>query len=100
MSYYVFLATFFNTAFVIQLANSHKGESIPILGKIFNGPFNDYSYDWYGNVGNQLVTAMVVNAICPLIEFGIERLINWIKYRSDQSWIWNDEKAKYSTKCT
>ena len=52
MSYYVFIATFFNTAFVIQLANSHKGESIPFIGKIFNGPFNDYSYDWYGNVGN------------------------------------------------
>jgi hypothetical protein len=52
MSLYVFLATFFNTAFVIQLANSQKGESIPILGKIFNGSYNDYSYDWYGNVGN------------------------------------------------
>ena len=52
ISIYVFYATFFNTAFVIQLANSYFGEEYGILHKVFNAQFNDYSYDWYGNVGN------------------------------------------------
>jgi hypothetical protein len=50
-SYWVFFATWFNTAIVIQIANSHKGKG-GWVSKWFNGPFNDYSYDWYGNVGN------------------------------------------------
>lgn len=48
---WVFIATWFNTAIVIQIANSYKGKG-GWLSTIFNGQFNDYSYDWYGNVGN------------------------------------------------
>lgn len=82
-SSWVFFATFFNTAFVIQIANSHKGKGGQ-LSKIFNGPFNDYSYDWYGNVGNQLLMAMAINAICPLIELTIERAIEGVKVCVDK----------------
>jgi len=43
---------------------------------------------------------MIVNAICPIIEYQIENLITWIEKRSDQKWVWNSKKAKYTTKCT
>jgi len=100
ISNYVFVATFFNTAWVIQLANMQKGSTFHFLEKIFNGNYNDYSYDWYGNVGNQLVMAMIVNAICPLIEFTVERTINGLRVCSDNKWNCCNKKKKYITKCT
>jgi hypothetical protein len=100
ISDFIFYATFFNTAIVILLANAAFGEKLPFLAKIFTGNYNDYSYDWYANVGNQIVVSMIINALCPIIEYWIENIINWIEVRSDQSWTRDSEKAKYSTKCT
>jgi hypothetical protein len=68
---------------VILLANADLGEKLPIIKKIFSGTFNDYSYDWYGNVGNQIVVSMIINAICPIIEHWIEMIIYWLEYRTD-----------------
>ena len=77
------MATFFNTAIVILLANSNFGHGIPVIIWLFNGSFNDYSYDWYGNVGNQIVISMVINAVCPILEHIVEMTIFWFEVRSD-----------------
>ena len=94
------MATFFNTAIVILLANANFGHGIPVISWLFNGSFNDYSYDWYGNVGNQIVISMVINAVCPILEHIVEMTIFWFEVRSDQKWTWNSEEARYVTKCT
>ena len=52
ISFYLFIATFFNTGVVILIANAALWEKIPLVAKVFSGLFNDYSFDWYGNVGN------------------------------------------------
>lgn len=57
------------------MANRERFKDVPLLSKFFNGSYNDFSYDWYGHVGNQLMMAMIINAICPLIEFTIERIL-------------------------
>ena len=72
MSISIFITIFFNTAFVLLLANANLNESIPSLGSILNGPYNDYSTDWYKNVGDLIVISMIINAITPIIEFWIE----------------------------
>ena len=52
ISIYIFYATFFNTAIVILLANAALGDKVPFIAKVFSGTYNDYSFDWYSNVGN------------------------------------------------
>jgi len=79
----IFLATFFNTAVVILMANANLAEAVPFLSGIFNGPYNDYSVDWYGDVGNIMVVSMILNAVVPVIEFWIECIIYWYGKRSD-----------------
>jgi hypothetical protein len=83
ISIYIFYATFFNTAIVILLANAALGDKIPLIAKMFSGTYNDYSFDWYSNVGNQIVVSMVINAIMPVVEYLIEHLLSWHEVRSD-----------------
>lgn len=79
----IFCATFFNTAIMILLANANVEETIPFLSGIFNGPYNDYSVDWYNDVGNILVVSMILNAVLPVIEFWVDCIIYWYNKRSD-----------------
>lgn len=49
---YVFVAQFFNTAFILLLVNANLSEhSIPVLNEWLQGRFYDYSPEWYENVG-------------------------------------------------
>lgn len=100
ISDYIFFATFFNTALVIQLANAYFGEYFRFTKRFFNGQYNDYSYDWYKNVGNQIVISMIINAVCPILEYNIENLLHWYEVRSDQSWCKDKDETIYKTKCT
>jgi len=77
------MSTFFNTAIVILLANANLSEAIPFLSGVFNGQFNDYSFDWYSDVGSILVVSMIINAVTPIIEFWIECILYWYGKRSD-----------------
>lgn len=68
---------------MILLANANVEETIPFLSGIFNGPYNDYSVDWYNDVGNILVVSMILNAVLPVIEFWVDCIIYWYNKRSD-----------------
>ena len=49
---YVFVAQFFNTAFILLLVNANLSEhNIPYFKEWLNGRFYDYSPLWYENVG-------------------------------------------------
>jgi hypothetical protein len=96
----IFVGTFFNTAIVILLANANLAEAIPVLAGVFNGPYNDYSPDWFSDVGTIIVVSMIINAFLPIIEFWIDCLIYWYGKRSDQKWTKDRAKARYVTKQT
>ena len=83
ISVQIFFATFFNTAIVILLANANLAEAIPFLKGVFNGAYNDYSVDWYVDVGGIIVISMIINAFVPIIEFWIECLLHWFDKRND-----------------
>lgn len=82
----IFVSTFFNTAVVILLANADLSEAIPPLAGIMNGYFDDYSFDWYKDVGNILVVSMIINCFAPVLEFWVDCIIYWYSKRSDQKW--------------
>lgn len=65
---YVFVAQFFNTAFILLLVNANLSEhSIPVLRNVLKGDFYDYSPEWYEQVGFSIVKAMIINMITPYI---------------------------------
>jgi hypothetical protein len=68
---------------VLLLANANLSESLPALSGIFNGQYNDYNYDWFEDVGGILVTSMIINAFCPIIEFWVECILYWFQKRVD-----------------
>ena len=97
ISFYIFVATFFNTGVVILIANAALGEKIPLVAMVFSGLFNDYSFDWYGNVGNQIVVSMIINALVAIIEHLVQMCFFWRARRKDQAWEKDPERAKYTT---
>ena len=97
LSSIIFIVTFFNTALVILLADANFDEFYP--NGLFKGQFNDYSQRWYLDVGSILVVSMIINIFVPVIEIAAETAISFYMRRSDQSWIKEPEKARFSTKC-
>ena len=63
----VFLVLFANTGMLLTTANANFKEISPFLGKYFKGDYYDYSPDWYKNIGEILVTTMLLNAFMPII---------------------------------
>ena len=66
----VFIVSFFNTAILLLIVNADLNYSgIPLIGKILNGRHTDFSPDWYNEIGNNIVSAMISVAMWPIIEF-------------------------------
>lgn len=64
----MFYAQFFNTGFLLLLVNANLSEHQPKwFTQFVRGPFHDYSPDWYEEVGNKIVQAMVINAVLPIV---------------------------------
>ena len=64
----IFAAQFFNTAVLLLLVNAN----LPAAGiniKFFDGPYPDFDFSWYPNIGMVIVQTMVINIFTPLIEF-------------------------------
>jgi hypothetical protein len=82
----IFVLTFFNTGVIILFANADLSEAFkgfPLLANIFNGPYNDYSSQWYGDVGNTMIQTMMINVLMPIISFKVEETLHWFEVRSD-----------------
>jgi hypothetical protein len=73
----VFLAQFFNTGLLILLVNANLEETMPLLGGIFTGPFNDYIPVWYRSVGYTIVQTMLMNAFIPIFSQMATDAIKW-----------------------
>jgi hypothetical protein len=93
----IFILTFVNTGIIVLLANADLSEALPALGQILDGPYNDYSSKWYGDVGSTIVKTMLINMMMPLISFKVQELLHWYKVRKDQNWEQDPIKALYTT---
>ena len=70
----IFLTLFFNTGILLMISGANFSEtSVPLLKGIFNGPYTDFNYAWFKEVGPLIVKTMLIGAFMPIIEF----LIGW-----------------------
>lgn len=70
----IFLTLFFNTGILLMISGANLSEtSVPLLKEIFKGPYTDFNYAWFKEVGPLIVKTMLIGAFMPLIEI----LINW-----------------------
>lgn len=69
----IFVATFFNTAILLLLAEANfTYENYALLGWIpLKGPYPDLTENWYLNIAPSLIFTMLLNAVYLYIEFGI-----------------------------
>jgi hypothetical protein len=65
----VFIVQFFNTGILLLLVNANLTEQSSILGVIFSGGSADFDSEWFKQIGNTVVAAMIYNIVWPLIEF-------------------------------
>lgn len=68
----IFIATFFNTAILLLLADADLGE-VKLLSWIpgLKGPFPDLTEQWYIIIAPSMILTMFLNSIYPWIDFGI-----------------------------
>jgi hypothetical protein len=77
----VFIAQFLNTAILILLVNANLSDVSPFLGTFLDGKHNDYTSEWYQDIGHTLVQTMLINAFVPsisqFVNDSIAGLLRW-----------------------
>jgi hypothetical protein len=53
------------------------------ITKNFNGPFTDFTPDWYSEVGSIIVRTMIINAFIPYAMLIYLGLYKWYRRWSD-----------------
>lgn len=65
----VFIVQFFNTGILLLLVNANLSEQNSLLGIFVNGQLKDFNAEWFSDIGNTMIGAMMFNIYWPLIEF-------------------------------
>ena len=78
----VFIIYFLNYGVMWLLAPMHI--DIPIMSFSQAGIYYDFNQYWYGNIGYQVVTTMVINAIFPPLEAGLIFFVSFALRSYDQ----------------
>jgi hypothetical protein len=74
----IYIYTFFNTGVILLFVNANITESGLPLPFFRDGKYPDFNGYWYKDVGNNMVSTMLVIMIFPLIEFFMWWCINKI----------------------
>ena len=84
----IFVATFFNTAIQLLLADADfSSANYPLLGWIpLKGPYPDLTENWYLNIAPSLIFTMLLNAVYLYIEFAISFGTKALFRAMDQGW--------------
>ena len=67
----IFVATFFNTAILLLLADADLTQNRFISWIPLRGPYPDLTENWYLNIAPSLIFTMLLNAVYLYIEFAI-----------------------------
>ena len=71
----IFITFFFNTGILILLVYGNL-EEVGI--SVLNGPYYDYSPEWYAIVGYSIVQTMTLNAFLPLFFEAYPIVLKWL----------------------
>lgn len=67
----IFIATFFNTAILLLLADANFDEVKTLSWINLNGPFPDLTEQWYIIIAPSMILTMFINSVYVYIDFGI-----------------------------
>jgi hypothetical protein len=84
----IFLSNFATMAIIVLVAYG-SANNLPSFFKtlhIFNGPYKDFSVDWYGNIGFYLMTTFIIQSFSPLLAnivsyLFIKPVMRWYHHR-------------------
>ena len=65
----IFLSNFATMAIIVIVAYG-SAKNLPLFFKvlhIFNGPYEDFTVEWYGNIGFYLMTTFIIQSFSPLV---------------------------------
>jgi len=96
----VFYSLFFNTGFLLILANANWSQYHLPLKSWFNGPFSDYSPEWYVFVANTFTQTIIINCFFNTGFQMAMDVLTWFFRRSDQKWAKTEEEKLRTTKTT
>lgn len=78
----VFLIYFLNYGVLYLIAP--LSINLPIVSKILRGIYPDFNQAWFGDIGNQIISVMLINAIMPPIEVFFLWLWSYVRRAYDQ----------------
>lgn len=86
----LFAAQFFNTGFIILIANANLSEHEPkAVTQYVNGPHYDYNPVWFVEVGTKVMLTMVIQCVFPWINLTISIVLALIKRGLDTNFTFN-----------
>jgi len=74
----MFIVQFFNTSIIILIVNA-KFNFMPSWSPILNGQFEDFTTEWYKQIGVSIIFTMLIGIVSPHIANGMFHLRFFIK---------------------
>ncbi|TNV85819.1 hypothetical protein FGO68_gene5047 [Halteria grandinella] len=76
----LFLTQFINSAVILVLVHANfENSSFPIVNKIFNGEFPDFTQQWYNRVGSIITQTLVIIGLATPID--CLYVLAWTRYK-------------------
>lgn len=94
----VFYAMFFNSAFIILFATFVFPNADGLLKRLFTGIYCNINSYWFLDVGDQIVSSMILNMCVPIITFSIKWTLNFISKIRDSCSKTNENGKKTKAK--
>lgn len=84
----LFLTQFINSAVILVLVHANfENSTFPLVNKIFNGEFPDFTQEWYNKVGSIITQTLVIIGIaCPIDCLYVIAWTRYKQYRDTGRW--------------
>jgi hypothetical protein len=85
---FLFLTQIINSALILVLVHANfENSSFPLINKIFNGEFPDFTIEWYGSVGSIITqTLVIIGFATPIDCLYVLLWCRWKQYRDTGRW--------------
>lgn len=92
-TFILFVMTYINTAVILFMVNMNLDIGLPENFPILRGDYDDFTVDWYKNIGSSIIMTMIIGIFSP----HISNSIWWILMVVKRMW---DRKCKCHRKHT
>lgn len=91
----LFVAQFFNTGFIILIANANLSEHEPkALTQLVDGPHYDYGPRWFIDVGLKVCLTMLIQCVMPYVNLLLAVLLALLKRGLDTNFTYDPFRTK------